>query len=530
MTIFEAIRAYDVKAVQRLLKKDPHLARRNCDDFQTPLHCALCLLPTHIERYASTHIEEKSHQEKQGSAIISLLLPLSKINATDSQGETALHIVIRRELKNWVEPLFQRGANLNVQNNNGDTPLHLMVIQSIWLFHIMDFLKTGANPNLENKQGKTPFALSTDMHTNQLLLKFGAHIPKNTPNQEQYLNYALEEGLENVVVSILKTRAQVLSTRTLKNLIEKAPQTTVTSTVDILLPILKARHSLLKAVKKGNIPTVTKLLNECPGKTFWSNDSEQHSTIFEAGIMTRNVALLDCLFIHYKENVLSSKENLYYSSVLAGLLFFSIQKNIFPVFVYLLNRMHGAIQYKMPVFEVALEADNKDVALFVFRSQYDNPDFHLSAAHKILCMKKISIFQKCLEENLINTEMLMSMEAFFIPTAAALLVKQAFLSALIKKAVIRMNDDAFFDQEAEVVIQITDIAVQASFKTTIPHYSLFQLKKHLPVANIPLEYAFKIPNPEFIDNEGVESLPVDAEEKYSQLTVVAEPNTILMLY
>jgi ankyrin repeat protein len=94
----------------------------------------------------------------KGNDVESILAkPGSRIIDTQdpSTGEGALHIVVRRDDSRYVSYLLAKGANPNIKNRQGDTPLLLAVDRGHGdLIPIL--LKNKANPNLAGDGGQTP--------------------------------------------------------------------------------------------------------------------------------------------------------------------------------------------------------------------------------------------------------------------------------------------------------------------------------------------------------------------------------------
>jgi ankyrin repeat protein len=92
-----------------------------------------------------------------------------KVNERDSQGATALHFaVIGLYIKN-VQALISLGADPNVQDFEGNTPLHLCIQGLADMPDQFDKLKNigkellfcGASRTIRNKKDQTPFDLLT---------------------------------------------------------------------------------------------------------------------------------------------------------------------------------------------------------------------------------------------------------------------------------------------------------------------------------------------------------------------------------
>jgi ankyrin repeat protein len=88
------------------------------------------------------------------------------VNNNDSQlGEAPLHIAAEEGKAEIMQLLIKKGANINITDANGDTPLHY--ITSSQYFHgnyetVIDILvKAGADLNIKNKLGRTPLHSAT---------------------------------------------------------------------------------------------------------------------------------------------------------------------------------------------------------------------------------------------------------------------------------------------------------------------------------------------------------------------------------
>jgi ankyrin repeat protein len=78
------------------------------------------------------------------------------INARDvTSGEGALHIVIRRGDATYVRYLLSKGADANLRDNRGTTPM--LLAAQLSQADLIPILVAGkANPNLANSSGETP--------------------------------------------------------------------------------------------------------------------------------------------------------------------------------------------------------------------------------------------------------------------------------------------------------------------------------------------------------------------------------------
>ena len=73
----------------------------------------------------------------------------ANVNIQDAFGRTPLHCIT---IKEKIKILIESGANINIQNKNGDTPLHFTSSEE----KIKILLKAGADLTIKNKEGLTP--------------------------------------------------------------------------------------------------------------------------------------------------------------------------------------------------------------------------------------------------------------------------------------------------------------------------------------------------------------------------------------
>lgn len=106
------------------------------------------------------------------------------VNSRDlSSGETALHIVTQRRDAIWIQFLAQKGANPNIADKNGTTPLALAVSLG-FVEGAEALIKAGARVDVTNSAGETPLIASVhrrDTGLMRLLLANGAN-PDRTDN------------------------------------------------------------------------------------------------------------------------------------------------------------------------------------------------------------------------------------------------------------------------------------------------------------------------------------------------------------
>ncbi|OAX81312.1 hypothetical protein ACJ72_04347 [Emergomyces africanus] len=97
-----------------------------------------------------------------------------RFNRRSPSGQTLLHYASSLGLTRFVAGLLARGANPNVQDNNGNSPLHLAALSGH--IHIVHRLRlSGANMAATNLRDFTPADLATSLETHQAVLEPARH-------------------------------------------------------------------------------------------------------------------------------------------------------------------------------------------------------------------------------------------------------------------------------------------------------------------------------------------------------------------
>lgn len=100
------------------------------------------------------------------------------VNVRDADtGEAAVHIVVRRADIGWLGLLYQKGANLNAKDRDGNTPLILATIGR-WGDGIATLIRLKAQVNLQNRLGETALLKAVqarDLGLTKALVEAGAN-------------------------------------------------------------------------------------------------------------------------------------------------------------------------------------------------------------------------------------------------------------------------------------------------------------------------------------------------------------------
>ena len=165
--------------LQLLLKSSPKQVRTFVDsDGAIPLFCAIEALNHSI-----------CHE------LLTDCVP-EQVSYTNSDGETCVHVAVKKKDLEMMRLLYSYGANVDHQNKEGDSILHIVCRQGMESF--VRFLQSvRADPNLKNRDEETPLHIATEAGHRKiveiLVEKFKASVHARTKVRDDERERAREE-------------------------------------------------------------------------------------------------------------------------------------------------------------------------------------------------------------------------------------------------------------------------------------------------------------------------------------------------
>jgi uncharacterized protein len=185
-----------------------------------PLLAAMLVVsgPVHAQFSASYKFLE-AVRKKDGTVVNDMLNEPGStvVNTRDiTTGETALHIVTARRDITWMNFIAAKGANVNVKDGHGVTPLVLAA--NIGFSEGVELLiSRGARLDESNSAGETPLISAVhrkDIAMMRMLLKAGADPDRADNSGRSARDYAALGGKGNGVLAEIETSAKPRSART----------------------------------------------------------------------------------------------------------------------------------------------------------------------------------------------------------------------------------------------------------------------------------------------------------------------------
>ena len=169
--------------------------------------------PAAAQQYSDGYKFLKAVEEKDGTVVTQMLEEPGStvVNARDvTSGRTALLIAVERRDLTWINYLTQRGANPNLADNRGLTPL-LRATQLGFHDGIEALVSAGARVDEANDAGETPLISAVhrrDIPLMRVLLAAGADPQRRDNSGRSARDYATLDGPQSAALAELDRHSE----------------------------------------------------------------------------------------------------------------------------------------------------------------------------------------------------------------------------------------------------------------------------------------------------------------------------------
>ncbi len=152
-----------------------------------------------VEERKGEEVEKFLNEPGSGAVIIN--------TKRDGTGETALHIVTARRDELWLTYLLAKGANPNIADRKGTTPL-MIATQLGFMEGAAKLIQYKAAVDAANRSGETPLIRAVQLRNPEmvrLLLKSGANPDKrDSVAGLSAREYAAQDGRNSAILGIIE--------------------------------------------------------------------------------------------------------------------------------------------------------------------------------------------------------------------------------------------------------------------------------------------------------------------------------------
>lgn len=184
-------------------------ARRIATSLSLALAGALLAAVPAQAQYSPGYEFLKAVKDKDGAKVLELVhKPGSTlVNSRDlTDGNSALHIVVERRDVTWINFLLNEGANPNIRNKKGVTPL-VLATRLGFIDGASRLIAKGAKVDIPDETGETPLIFAVHAHDipmMRLLLRAGADPDRADSSGRTARDYAKLESKDGNLLDEIK--------------------------------------------------------------------------------------------------------------------------------------------------------------------------------------------------------------------------------------------------------------------------------------------------------------------------------------
>jgi len=166
-------------------------------------------LPVAAQQFSDSYNFLKAVREQDGTKVTDMLNAPGQtiVNARDSKGEAAIHIVTKRRDRVYLNFILARGGNPNLQDGAGNTPM-MLAVEAAWPEGVALLLSKRADINLGNNGGESPLIRAVQRRDTEMVRTLIN--AKADPDQRDRLagmnarDYAARDTRSPVIAQLIK--------------------------------------------------------------------------------------------------------------------------------------------------------------------------------------------------------------------------------------------------------------------------------------------------------------------------------------